>query len=188
MQSQKPTNRGRSTPRLTVSLIFARARLCFVVDEKIRVKRGVMRVRQAWTRILDLDGYRVKQVGFKTEAEFPRLWIDIERRGVKRYRCSGCNRPTGRVRDAKLRAWDDLPWGANRVTLRYRLRRLNCRGCGIRTERIGFADPKARVTRRLRQQIGLDCQSMPVSHAAVRHGVSWSKARRAEYAFLKEWV
>ena len=147
-----------------------------------------MRVRQAWSRILDLDGYRVKQVGFKTEAEFPRLWIDIERRGVKRYRCSGCNRPTGRVRDAKLRAWDDRPWGANRVTLRYRLRRLNCRGCGIRTERIGFADPKARVTRRLRQQIGLDCQSMPVSHAAVRHGVSWGKARRAEYAFLKEWV
>src|SRR5713101_3379119 len=61
------------------------------------------------------------------------------------------------------------------------------RRCGIRTERIDFADPKGRVTRRLRQQIGLDCQSMPTSHAAVRHGVSWSKARRAERAFLAEW-
>jgi Transposase/Helix-turn-helix domain of transposase family ISL3 len=40
-----------------------------------------------------------------------------------------------------------------------------------------FADRKARVTRRLRQQIGLDCPSMPTSHAAVRHGVSWSKAK-----------
>ena len=28
---------------------------------------------------------------------------------------------------------------------------------------------------------------MPTSHAAVRHGVSWSKARRAEHAFLVEW-
>jgi transposase len=28
---------------------------------------------------------------------------------------------------------------------------------------------------------------MPTSHAAVRHGVSWSKARRAEKAFLTEW-
>ena len=147
-----------------------------------------MRIRQVWSRILDLDGYRVKHVGFKTDAEAPRLWIDIERRGVKRYRCGGCNERTGRVRDIKTRTWDDLPWGANRVTLRYQLRRLSCRRCGIRTERIGFADPKARVTRRLRQQIGLDCQSMPVSHAAVRHGVSWGKARRAEYAFLKEWV
>ena len=50
-----------------------------------------------------------------------------------------------------------------------------------------FADPKARVTRRLRHQIGVDCQSMPTSHAAVRHGVSWGKARRAEKAFLVEW-
>jgi transposase len=28
---------------------------------------------------------------------------------------------------------------------------------------------------------------MPTSHAAVRHGVSWGKARRAEEAFLAEW-
>src|SRR5438128_4034614 len=107
-----------------------------------------MRVNQAWSRILDLDGYRVKQVGFKNEGEFPRLLIDVERRGGRRYRCGGCNRATGRVRDRKTRTWDDLPWSGNRVTLRYRLRRLQCGRCGIRSERISFADPKARVTRR----------------------------------------
>jgi transposase len=73
------------------------------------------------------------------------------------------------------------------VTLVYRQRRVDCPRCGIRTERVDFADAKARVTRRLRQQIGVDCQSMPTSHAAVRHGVSWGKARRAEQAFLAEW-
>jgi transposase len=80
-----------------------------------------------------------------------------------------------------------LPWAAHPVTLVYRQRRVICRRCGIRTERIEFADTKARVTRRLRQQIGVDCQSMPTSHAAVRHGVSWGKARRAEKAFLADW-
>lgn len=155
---------------------------------KMRFAEAVpkVRVRQLWTRILDLDGYRVTHVGIANDGS-SELCIDIEHRGTRRYRCSGCNRQTGRVRSAKTRTWDDLPWGAHRVKLRYRLRRLNCRRCGIRTERIGFADAKARVTRRLRQQIGLDCQSMPVSHAAVRHGVSWGKAHRAEYAFLKEW-
>jgi transposase len=87
----------------------------------------------------------------------------------------------------KDRIWDDLPWAAHPVTVVYRQRRVKCRRCGIRTERIEFADAKARVTRRLRQQIGVDCQSMPTSHAAVRHGVSWGKARRAEKAFLAEW-
>src|SRR5207244_11901086 len=28
---------------------------------------------------------------------------------------------------------------------------------------------------------------MPTSHAAIRHGVSWGKARRAEHAFLRDW-
>jgi transposase len=80
-----------------------------------------------------------------------------------------------------------VPWAEHPVTLRYSLRRLWCRHCGIRTERVGFADPHARLTRRFRQRIGLDCQSMPTSHAAVRHAVSWGTARRAERAFLEAW-
>jgi transposase len=86
-----------------------------------------------------------------------------------------------------VRTWDDLLWAEHPVTLLYAQRRVRCRTCGIRTERVAFADGHARMTRRLRQRIGLDCQSMPTSHAAVRHGVSWNKARRAEKAFLLEW-
>jgi len=136
------------------------------------------------TWILGLTEYRV--VAFEREDD-GRLIIAIERRGIRRYRCSGCGRRTGRVRDAKVRTWDDLPWAEHPVTLRYSLRRLWCRHCGIRTERVGFADPHARLTRRFRQRIGLDCQSMPTSHAAVRHVVSWGTARRAERAFLEAW-
>src|SRR6266849_2538459 len=115
-----------------------------------------------------------------------RLRVHLERRG-RRYPCSGCGRRTTRVRSTKERTWDDLPWAAHPVTLVYQQRRVSCRRCGIRSERIEFADAKARVTRRLRQQIGVDCQSLPTSHAAVRHGVSWGKARRAEKAFLADW-
>src|SRR6202011_1707457 len=97
--------------------------------------------------------------------------IHVERRGIRGYECSGCRRRTWRVRDRAERIWDDLPWAEQRVTLIYRQRRVACRTCGIRTERGAFADPKERITRRLGQVIGLDCQSMPTSHAAVRHGV-----------------
>jgi transposase len=91
------------------------------------------------------------------------------------------------VRNLKVRTWDDLPWAGHRVTVIYPQRRVRCRACGIRTERVAFVEPKARITRRLQRVIGLDCQSMPTSHAAVRHGVSWSKARRAKRAFLTAW-
>ena len=138
------------------------------------------------TWILGLPGFRVERIESQDAAATGRVQVLIERRG-RRYPCSGCGRRTTRVRSTKERTWDDLPWAAHAVTLVYRQRRVICRRCGIRTEQIEFADPKARVTRRLRQQIGVDCQSMPTSHAAVRHGVSWGKARRAEKAFLADW-
>ena len=128
------------------------------------------------TWILGLAEYRVTGLDRQEDG---RLVIELERHCVRRYVCSGCSRRTGRVRDAKVRTWDDLPWAEHPVTLRYPLRRLWCRQCGIRTERVGFADPHARLPRRFRQRIGLDCQSMPTSHAALRHAVSWGTARRA---------
>jgi transposase len=134
-----------------------------------------------------LDGYRVERLAWEDESARGRVRIWIERRGIGGYVCGGCGRRTWRVRDAKERTWDDLPWAAHPVTLVYRQRRLRCRACGIRTERVGFADDHGRITRRLRHVIGLDCQSMPTSHAAVRHAISWGKARRAERAFLEQW-
>jgi transposase len=139
------------------------------------------------TWVLGLAGFRVVTLERGGEAADSRMTIRIERRGARRYPCSGCGRRTARVRSARDRTWDDVPWAAHPVTLVYAQRRVRCRHCGIRTEQVDFADAKARVTRRLRQQIGVDCQSMPTSHAAVRHGVSWGKARRAEHAFLREW-
>ncbi len=143
--------------------------------------------RRDCTWILGLPGFRVVTTESDGDAADSRLTIRIERRGVRCYGCSGCGRRTSRVRSTRDRTWDDVPWSSHPVTLVYGQRRVRCRRCGIRTEQIAFADPKARVTRRLRQQIGVDCQSMPTSHAAVRHGVSWGKARRAEHAFLRDW-
>jgi transposase len=143
--------------------------------------------RRECTWILGLAGFRVVEMTSVGDVSESPLRIEVERRGIRRYTCSGCGHRTGRVRDTKTRTWHDLPWAAHPVTVVYTQRRVRCRRCGIRTERVEFADPKARVTRRLQQLIGIDCQSMPTSHAAVRHGVSWGAARRAEFAFLRRW-
>jgi transposase len=87
------------------------------------------------TWILGLSEYRVVALERNDDG---RLVIAIERRGVRRSVCSGCGRRTGRVRDAKVRTFDDLPWAEHPVRLRYALRRLWCRHCGIRTERVNF--------------------------------------------------
>jgi transposase len=123
--------------------------------------------RRNCTWVLGLPGFQVETIEGADDDATCRLRVQVERRG-RRYPCSGCGRRTSRVRSTKERTWDDLPWAAHPVTVVYRQRRVICRRCGIRIERIEFADAKARVTRRLRQQIGVDCQSMPTSHAAYR--------------------
>lgn len=89
-----------------------------------------------------------------------------------------------RVRDAKERTWDDLPWAEHPVTLRYPLRRLWCRHCGIRTERVGFADPHARLTRRFRQRTIFDKFHVlqHASAALMKSGAKSSFARAPSYA------
>ena len=138
------------------------------------------------TRILGLKGYRVTFMHI-VEGQEARLSIGIAPRGHRRAVCSGCGLHTWDIRDSNVRTWNDLPWADKPVTLTYQLRRVRCPRCGVRKERISFADPKARITRRFRNLIGVDCQSMPTSHAAVRHRVGWGKAHRAEKAFLQEW-
>ena len=68
------------------------------------------------TWILGLADYRV--IGLERQPD-GRLVVELERRGIRRYVCSGCEWRTGRVRDAKVRTWDDLPWAQHPVTLRY---------------------------------------------------------------------
>lgn len=41
---------------------------------------------------------------------------------------------------AGVRTWDDLPWASHPVTLVYAQRRVRCRQCGTRTERLEFAE------------------------------------------------
>ena len=63
------------------------------------------------TWILGLSDYRVVALEPQDDG---RLVIAVERRGIRRYVCSGCGRRTGRVRDAKVRTWDDALAGHRR--------------------------------------------------------------------------
>ena len=83
--------------------------------------------RRECTRILGLNGYRVERLEWETDDPRARVRIWIERRGIRGYHCAGCGRRTWRVRDAKERTWDDLPWAEHPVTLIYAQRRVRCR-------------------------------------------------------------
>lgn len=71
------------------------------------------------TWMLGVAGFRVVRAESDGEHAESRLTIRIERRGVRRYPCTGCGRRVSRVRSTRDRTWDDLPWAAHPVTLVY---------------------------------------------------------------------
>ena len=132
--------------------------------------------RRECTQILGLEGFRVAAIEWEGDGPRARMQIWIERRGIRGYECSGCRRRTWRVRDRAQRTWDDIPWAEHGVILAYQQRRVYCQTCGIRTERVAFADPKARITRRLRQLIWA---GLPVNADVARRRPPWRQLEQS---------
>jgi transposase len=97
--------------------------------------------RRDCTWILGLPGFRVVTTESDGEA-VDRLMIRIERRGVRRYRCSGCGRRTSRVRSARDRTWDDVPWASHEVFMSFH-RRPNSRRFPLAIHHFRPGDPVA---------------------------------------------
>lgn len=152
------------------------------------------------TEILGFRGWHVSEAFFedadgrlilplKAVAPFPggRLVLRVRRRWVPR--CSRCGALCKRAAHEQLnqRRWADLSWADWPVQIEYAPIRVKC-GCGSPVEMVAWADPRQRQTRRLQQHVALKSASMPISHVAALHGLSWGTVRRAEVAALERWV
>jgi transposase len=104
--------------------------------------------------------------------------------------CADCGARCSRVHERlKPRRWADCSWAGRPVKIEYAPVRLACIRCGgTAVELLAFADPYQRQTKRLQQQLALDCASAPVDHVAAKHGLDWSTVHRAEVCALERWL
>jgi transposase len=152
------------------------------------------------TDILGFDGWKVTEAFFESAAgkrvepvgglsllRETRVVLVVERRWLSR--CGQCGGPCRRVHEQlPARRWDDLPWAEHPVELRYAPVRVECPRCHARpVEMVAWADPYQRQTRRLQQRLAVEAASMPLTHVAALHGLSWLTVRRAEERAIARW-
>jgi transposase len=82
----------------------------------------------------------------------------------------------------------DLPWGLWKVWLVIEVHRVDCRRCGVRTERIDFLDGKHPYTRRFAAAVARDCEDAAVRRVAAKWELSASSARRIDKRSLVAWA
>lgn len=100
-----------------------------------------MRVTTLFNRLLDLPSTTVRDVSFTDDG----IEVLIRSR-QRRLRCP-CGYSTHAAYDQSRRRWRHLDIGTHRLWLAADIRRLHCPDCGVRTEDVAWARPRARHTR-----------------------------------------
>ena len=89
-------------------------------------------------------------------------------------RCSGCQRRRGRYDTLPARRWRHLDFGGVRVYLRYGLRRVSCRTCGVVAEAVPWCDvTTARFTTRFEEAVGFLVQRCDKTSVQEMFNVAW---------------
>jgi len=112
---------------------------------------------------LVIDGFSLEPRG---------LVLDVRPRH-RRPRCGGCGRLRPGYDRSGPRLWRHLGIGDLKIWLRYAPRRVSCRRCGIRTERVSWADPGSRFTHDFEELAAYLARATDKTTVTHLLGVAW---------------
>ncbi len=143
------------------------ARIFFSEREK---SVPAMRVTTLVNKLIGLQGLWVR--GFHFQADKARVVVDVVPRRRKPL-CGICGRKVRKNKDRYNRYWRHLDLFGVRTYLRYSIRRVVCRRCGVVREKVPWADKGSRFTKSFEQEVAWLAQRTDVSAVANYFRVTW---------------
>jgi transposase len=106
--------------------------------------------------------------------------VTVEPRKGSKPTCDGCGKRGPTYDTARIARWFEFVplWGMP-VRLRYWMRRVDCRGCGVTTERVPWADGKHRTCNVYRLFLARWAKRLSWSEVATVFGTSWGVVYRS---------
>lgn len=100
--------------------------------------------------------------------------------------CSGCGKPSSTYDHLSQRRFAYVPlWGIP-VVLLYAMRRVNCRGCGVKVEQVPWAAGKTPITRSLALYLADWAKALSWQEVAHRFHVNWHQVFAA-VQYVVDW-
>ena len=125
------------------------------------------------------------------EFDEARLTVTLWVRQISRhptYTCGKCGVERSDIGGCKERQpIRDLSWGPWRVYLVVEVHRINCRACGVTTERIPFLAGKHPYTKRFCKAVARDCEDASARRVAAKWTLSHQTVSRIDKEALKTW-
>jgi transposase len=104
-----------------------------------------------------------------------RIEVQVRSRKNGRPLCSGCEQPGGTYDTLRERRFQYVPlWGIAVVFL-YAMRRVNCQKCGVKVEKVPWAQGKHRLTTSFSRFLAVWARRLAWKEVASIFGTTWSR-------------
>jgi transposase len=145
-----------------------------------------MRIQTILNRVEKFKSFVYGEASLEERDDGPALVVRMEPRKNSRVFCSGCGRP-GPVYDRlEERRFEFVPLWGILVFLAYRMRRVDCRRCGVTVEMVPWCDGKNQLTTTYRWYLATWAKRLSWSEVGSIFRTSWDSVCRAvDYAV--EW-
>lgn len=142
-----------------------------------------MRLATILNRVEKYKSFVYGAARFEEQDEGVTLVMPVRARRNSRPVCSGCGRSGPTYDRLDERRFEFVPLWGIAVYLAYRLRRVNCRQCGVTVERVPWCDGKHSLTTTYRWYLATWAKRLSWSEVAVIFHTSWdSVCRSVEHA------
>jgi transposase len=135
-----------------------------------------MQLKTLLNRVSHFKSFIFERIRFRHEGQREIIEVEVQPRANSRPICSGCGRRTSCYdRRPEPRRFDFVPLWNFPVVFIYRMRRVNCRRCGILTERVPWTTGKESVTYACRHFLALWARRVSWLEVARYFQTSWRK-------------
>src|SRR4051795_3540696 len=145
-----------------------------------------MRIQTILNRVEKFKSFVYGAARLEEGADGPALVVRIRPRKNGRPHCSGCGAPGPAYDRLEERRFEYVPFFGILVFFVYRMRRVNCKRCGITVEMVPWCDGKNQLTTTYRWFLSTWAKRLSWSEVASIFRTSWDSVFRAvDYAV--EW-
>jgi transposase len=138
-----------------------------------------MRIQTILNRVEKFKSFVYGAARLEEGADGPALVVRVRPRKNGRPHCSGCGRPGTAYDRLEERRFEFVPFLGILVYFAYRMRRVNCKRCGITVEMVPWCDGKNQLTTTYRWFLSTWAKRLSWSEVASIFRTSWDSVFRA---------
>lgn len=149
-------------------------------EQKQPTRRSLIKLKTLLNQVHKIKGFVYTKIQMVGGSGNPRIIAEVRPRRGSRPVCSGCGKPgSGYDHMTEPRQFAFVPILNIPVSLSYTMRRVDCPKCGVKVERVPWADGKHSQCNVFRHFLATWAKRLSWKETAECFGVKWDTVRRS---------